>query len=776
MTDEESPLLSRDDSVPSSSSGGWGSRRRTVLVWVVTATGGALVVLLATTRGSRTTAPSPMTALSASTADTSHKSNGQPNVVFVLADDMGYGSIDKTVSPTLYDLQKNGIQLTKYYTQEICAPTRASLMTGRYPLSLGLTDNDLGADKMDGLPLSETTVAELFQGAGYTTYMFGKWNLGNPTAQYLPTARGFDYYLGYLDAFNSYWSKMSPDKTNFRDFLYADKDCFYKYDGVDMDHYSTHLYQDKAVATIHAHDYDESPLFMYLSFQAVHTPFADVHSTYPDGIPDDYLDSDVLEYIDKTYRGMNQQQYSKALNIMDTAVKSVHKALDKTGQLDNTYILFASDNGGCPPNGGRNYPLRGCKGTLFEGGVHVEAFLYSPLIASSKTGEYSNIFHVSDWFPTMCDLAGISYGHLTNPLDGKSHVDAMLNGGDAPRETLLINYYYSPSLTLKADTYMTGRSMAVINDRYKLMHTYESINALWWENGDKLDEDDNLMVTGGCSITSGVGTGDFTFYLFDLKEDPSETENLFNKNSKYEKIQKALYKAVDSAANQAAYSPSVKQTRAQYVYWKSEDNYIVPWEDPEAGYANYPKLCGKYSLNARSKPSFMSNWKEIYERGTDEQQAVAKKRNKDVGESTDGGSGDHGGVNVGVPEDARSSISTAALLLDPATAYAGATDDAASGSLFTTVKGARMPKPGKTPANMEDGDPNTGLATSGGISSRDIVVAAAEEAEAEAAAEAASAAAVEAEAKAEAAAAAAAAAMLPPDHSMSHWRRLQTNK
>ena len=221
------------------------------------------------------------TTTTAMTRRTSNKT--PPNVVFILADDMGYNSIDETISPTLYTLQKNGLKITNYYTQELCAPARASLMTGRYPLSMGLTDDELGADKMEGLPLDETTVAQMFQASSYSTYMFGKWNLGNPTAQYLPTARGFDYFLGYMDAFNSYWSKMNPSKSNFRDFLYADTSCYYKYDGVDMDHYSTHLYQDKAIAVIHAHDFDKSAMFLYLSFQAVHVPFADVHNTYPDG-------------------------------------------------------------------------------------------------------------------------------------------------------------------------------------------------------------------------------------------------------------------------------------------------------------------------------------------------------------------------------------------------------------------------------------------------------------------------------------------------------------
>ena len=112
---------------------------------------------------------------------------------------------------------------------------------------------------------------------------------------------------------------------------------------------------------------------------------------------------------------------------MDTAVANVYTALDKTHQLDNTYIIFASDNGGCPTNGGRNYPFRGTKGTLYEGGVHVEAFVSSPLLPSKMQGEnYDNIFHVSDWFPTMLDFAGISYSKLNKPLDGVSHASAML--------------------------------------------------------------------------------------------------------------------------------------------------------------------------------------------------------------------------------------------------------------------------------------------------------------------------------------------------------------
>ena len=129
-----------------------------------------------------------------------------------------------------------------YYLYRI---NNLSLMTGRYPLSIGMPDDELSANKEEGLPLDETTIAEILQDNGYTTYMFGKWNLGNSSPRYLPTARGFDYFLGFLNGYQYYWSKLLTDQSTYRDLTYMDKDCFYMYDDTDMEHYSTHLYQGK---------------------------------------------------------------------------------------------------------------------------------------------------------------------------------------------------------------------------------------------------------------------------------------------------------------------------------------------------------------------------------------------------------------------------------------------------------------------------------------------------------------------------------------------------
>ena len=201
------------------------------------------------------------------------ETSSKPNIIFILADDMGFNSITPAVAPTLYALQESGIRLSTYYAQETCTPGRAALLTGRYPLSVGLQYYECTVDTAGGLSLEETLFSEVLQDGGYTTYMFGKWNLGNSSPLYLPTARGFSYYLGYLDGFTNYWSKLIPDFTTYTDLLWSNSECYYMYDANDVSLYSTHLYGDKAVAAIKYHNY-EKPLFMYLAFQAVHDPFS----------------------------------------------------------------------------------------------------------------------------------------------------------------------------------------------------------------------------------------------------------------------------------------------------------------------------------------------------------------------------------------------------------------------------------------------------------------------------------------------------------------------
>jgi arylsulfatase A-like enzyme len=573
-----------------------------------------------------------------------------PNIIFILADDLGYNSMSPEVSPFLSSMKDNGVYLSNYYAQEVCTPSRMSFLTGRYPLTLGWQYGAQEASETGGLPLDETTIAEVLQMQGYTTFMMGKWNAGNASPRYLPTARGFDYYFGYLDGYNNYWSKLRPQSPNFRDFMYSDSQCYYQYDPEDVEHYSTNLYGDAAVQAIEGHDFATKPLFMYLAYQAVHDPFSDNDGTFSTGVDANYMDANTYQYISDNFGAtVHQFEYMKALAVMDDSVSKIHTALDSKGVLENSYIIFTSDNGGCPNGGGRNTPLRGVKGSLFEGGVKVDAFVYSDAFATSLRGStYTGLFHVSDWFPTIVGLAGKQYSPVAGyELDGFDQSDALLSatsngasgagagaveGGTGtgtgtgtpqgvqtvsfattPREYLVYNFYYNPEdEESPSESFYGSVPGAIRNSKYKLMHTYDSgLAGSWYTPTMVFQNDDDLTMFGTCT-QSQAWTGDYTYYLFDLENDPYETTNLYDSSLEMQLVQAQLYAQLELAANKAAPWASMqsKEDEGSYVVWQENNNYVTPWAAPEdvsvlgsaAAYrsASYPTNCGLYSEAAYS--------------------------------------------------------------------------------------------------------------------------------------------------------------------------------
>lgn len=143
-----------------------------------------------------------------------------------------------------------------------------------------------------GLNLTETLLSNVLKDNGYSPYVLGKWHLGHYSPRYLPTARGFIEHLGYLTGQTYHWSKKVPGYNHIKDLIYADDECYFGYNGTDKHTYSTFLYRDKAIDLIYYHDYD-TPLFLYLAFQAVHDPYYDI-KCFTDGIPPDYFDVSIL--------------------------------------------------------------------------------------------------------------------------------------------------------------------------------------------------------------------------------------------------------------------------------------------------------------------------------------------------------------------------------------------------------------------------------------------------------------------------------------------------
>lgn len=352
-----------------------------------------------------------------------------------------------------------------------------------------------------GLDLSEQLLASALSDEGYMTHIVGKWHLGHHSPRYLPTARGFDTFTGYLSGNNYYYSKRNPVNPVFTDFLEANKTCYSPYIRENMHNYSTHFYGHRAIQIINEHDQGK-PLFLYLSFQAVHDPFVDIVASRQ--IAKNLVSQSIRDQVENKVIGTKRKEVAYALAILDNTVGQIKDALIENGMMDSTYIIFASDNGGCHTAGGKNGPLRGTKGSLLEGGTKVDSFIFSPLIPSERKGfTYKNVFHVTDWFPTLLEMAGKPFVPNRDEyvLDGVSHYASFLddnaNNGTSPREVMLYNSYYNVR-TFDFDMWKSG-SLAIRDERYKLIHFYNnSVYAGWYDTYVENNDDDN-MNTAECS-------------------------------------------------------------------------------------------------------------------------------------------------------------------------------------------------------------------------------------------------------------------------------------
>lgn len=244
-------------------------------------------------------ADSSLTSESIATTTTSVATDTKPHIIIMLADDLGWSSIGDEdllapyATPFLTSMAQHGLRLSNYYSQETCTPARAALLTGRYPISLGVQMGTVESSVAWGLGKDETLLAEVLQSAGYKTHALGKWHLGHHTPLLLPTARGFDTFTGYLNGETYYWSNRNPDHAEFVDLLDSTSGCYMAYEGIDRHNYSTFFYRDHAIDIINSHDAAE-PLFMYVAFQAVHDPFSDLGGAHSAGVPEEYLARDVF--------------------------------------------------------------------------------------------------------------------------------------------------------------------------------------------------------------------------------------------------------------------------------------------------------------------------------------------------------------------------------------------------------------------------------------------------------------------------------------------------
>ena len=324
----------------------------------------------------------------------------RPNIVLILADDLGsrdlssYGSPDIR-TPAIDSIGRRGVRFTQFYSSgPECSPTRTALLTGRYQQRAGGLECAIGVGDQGryddavwlqqrgelGLPASEITLPRILKRAGYDTGCFGKWHLGYPK-KFWPAAHGFDESFGILGGNADYFKHTEDDG---RAVLYRNRGL------VERKGYSTDLFAEAAIDWLKRRG--GKPFFLYLPFTTPHTPIQD-----PDGFDPDTGTA-------PTRQG-DRKIYAKMVERMDARVNDVLAQLDRMGRTEDTIVLFLSDNGGDP--NGDNTPLRGRKSSVWEGGIRVPCMLrWLRLGIEGRTTRQVGL--AMDLLPTLLAAAGVA--------------------------------------------------------------------------------------------------------------------------------------------------------------------------------------------------------------------------------------------------------------------------------------------------------------------------------------------------------------------------------
>lgn len=339
--------------------------------------------------------------------------DAQPNIVILLADDLGWADVGYRGSdiqtPNIDSLAKDGMRLERFYATPFCSPTRAALMTGKDPIKLGVAHSVLMAWSNGGVSPKEHFLPESFKEAGYQTAIIGKWHMGHTIEPHTPNARGFDHFYGHFNTDVDYYSHSFAEGHDFQE------------NGVSVKHegeYATDVHGNQAVRYISELRDPSKPFFMYVPFLAPHSPMQ-------------AKDEDIAKYSHRIDTPRSKKKtYAAMVDSLDQAIGEIFDALDDEGLRDNTLVLFLTDNGGSSVFGGDNTPLRGGKLTPFEGGVRVNAVIRWPDVIPPNTVNDS-VMSVMDMLPTLTTAAGIPAAN-EREIDGVDRWGAIL--GQGPRE------------------------------------------------------------------------------------------------------------------------------------------------------------------------------------------------------------------------------------------------------------------------------------------------------------------------------------------------------
>ncbi|XP_065174838.1 arylsulfatase B-like isoform X2 [Sycon ciliatum] len=424
--------------------------------------------------------------------------------------------------PTRNHRTSSSLSLTTWAVLDLLFPrcrlcrTRSSIMSGKFVSHTGI-QSLIHSTKPCGLPTNITTIAQQLKQLGYATHAVGKWHQGYCKPEYTPSHRGFDTFFGYYTGAEEYFTHLRSDHVDNKSWTALDfhLDTPDNYTNVfNMNGtYSAYAFTDRAINIIDNHD-KTKPLYIYLPFQSVHAPL-EVPPQYPAKYPK------INDKNRKTFAGM--------VSALDEAVGNVTSAWKRNGLYENSVIVFTTDNGGLVHAGGNNYPLRGQKFTLWEGGTRGSAFVSGPLL--NKTGYiYPGLVHVVDWYPTLVEVAGGDVSSLD--VDGY------------PMWSHFSNNLTSPRTSFPYLIHNESRTFVIRVDNWKLMVGVENTTQGGWFPPPGVATPVDAALHGKDDYSSELEDtvaqqlqGDLDkkpkpqpVYLFNLEDDPTEHNDLAQSN------------------------------------------------------------------------------------------------------------------------------------------------------------------------------------------------------------------------------------------------------
>lgn len=532
----------------------------------------------------------------------------RPNILVLIADDLGYADVgfnNRNVStPNIDYLAKdNGIILTSYYTARTCSPSRASLLSGKFPHNVGINDAMLGHNPY-GIDSRHYLLPQKLKEFNYHNILVGKWHVGYSKLEYTPLQKGFDEFFGMYGPMADHWTQTLEIYHDLRD----------NYDlHLNVNHtFSTQLYSEKLLEKLnnHVNSNNDQPFYAQLAYQVLHTPL---------GAPEKYLSKC------NKIKNLDRYKFCGMLNTLDESVGNITKFLKDSGLWDNTLIFFTTDNGGQVWAGALNYPLRGGKNDVYEGGVKGVAFFSGGylnkinMVQSSTQEEttFDGLMHISDIYPTLIGfINNTQYNNQSefirnNGLNGRD-VSNNIIMKTCPSEKFIVIHNAVCEIS-------SGFITAARMNQWKIIkgfagdpvihHNYDHLEIIGNDNFDRtmywlttFFDNDKAFIKE--LIREGRKFGRFWYKhaengLYNIVDDPYEEKNLLliDSNNEHESHQKIFNEILELVEN------TTDKSQEQYPHTHMDENFTYKCQDDACFFDSW--LEGK---NTTFEPTGFVEW------------------------------------------------------------------------------------------------------------------------------------------------------------------------